>query len=104
MQACNHATLCIFTKSSDFLWGVRIDHCLAKKVETHCKLQFPVQLLVAVIICNCAKSVLMFWTLWHQHDKTLVTPGDAIASWLDNPDDLTKGDCLMARSVPAATS
>lgn len=74
-----------------------LDHCLTKRVEPHCKLQFSVQILVAVMICNSVKIVLMLWTLWHQHEETLVTFGDALASWLDEPDCLTEGRCLMGK-------
>lgn len=75
-----------------------LDYCLAKRVEPRCKLQFSIQILVVVIICNCIKSVLMFWTLWYQHEETLVTFGDALASWLDEPDDLTINRCLMGKN------
>lgn len=39
----------------------------------------------------------MFLTLFRQKDATLVTIGDAMASFLDTPDELTKGRCLMAK-------
>lgn len=39
----------------------------------------------------------MLWVLLLQHDVTLVTWGDAIASWLDQPDDTSKGCCLMRK-------
>jgi hypothetical protein len=39
----------------------------------------------------------MFLTLYRQKDATLVTIGDALANFLDRPDELTKGRCLMAK-------
>lgn len=51
-----------------------------------------------IIVCGFLKGVVMFWTLWYQRDETLVTLGDAIASWLDKPDTVTKGDCLMSKA------
>jgi hypothetical protein len=39
----------------------------------------------------------MFWTLLRQRDTTLVTFGDALASWLDQPDDRTTHRCLMSK-------
>lgn len=77
--------------------GRKIDHCLAQPVEPHCKLQFSLGILIAVIVCNAVKSLAMFWTLRRQKDVTLVTIGDAIASYLDEPDELTKGRCLMGK-------
>jgi len=75
----------------------KIDHCLAQPVEPHCKLQFSLGILIAVIACNAVKSLAMFWTLKRQKDVTLVTIGDAVASYLDEPDELTKGRCLMGK-------
>ena len=40
----------------------------------------------------------MLWTLFAVRVPTLVTWGDAVASFLEQPDDLTKGRCLMNRS------
>jgi len=73
------------------------EYCLSKKTEPNCKLQFSVHILVAVLVCNFIKSALMLWTFWYRREETLVTFGDAIASWLDNPDRLTRGDCLMSK-------
>lgn len=39
----------------------------------------------------------MLWLLLLQRDVTLVTWGDAIASWLDRPDETTKSCCLMGK-------
>ena len=36
--------------------------------------------------------------MWRQKEATLVTIGDALSSFLDRPDELTKGRCLMAKS------
>ena len=46
---------------------------------------------------NCIKAGCMLWSLWSQKLPTLVTIGDAVASFLDNPDELTRGRCLMER-------
>ncbi|KAF7198361.1 hypothetical protein HII31_00100 [Pseudocercospora fuligena] len=77
--------------------GRKIDYCLSQITPSHCELQFSVQILVAVIVMNIMKSIAMFVTLYKQKDATLVTIGDAVASYLDEPDDLTKGRCLMSR-------
>jgi hypothetical protein len=77
--------------------GVQYDYCLAKKIKQNCKLQFSTQILTVVIVCNFAKTALMLMTLWRQGEETLLTFGDAIASWLDRPDGATKGECLASR-------
>lgn len=78
--------------------NVKYDHCLAKRANPKCKLQFSIQILAVVVFCNAAKSALMIFTLWRHLDETLLTFGDAIASWLNQPDESTKGRCLADRS------
>jgi hypothetical protein len=76
--------------------GVPIDHCLARKVEPRCKLQFSRDILTAVIICNLCKVAAMIATLLLQHESALVTTGDAISSWLRYPDEATANQCLRS--------
>ncbi|KAK5135355.1 hypothetical protein LTR08_005297 [Meristemomyces frigidus] len=75
----------------------RIDYCLSQAVPSNCKLQFSVYILVTVILMNACKSLAMFLTLYNEKEPTLVTIGDAMASYLETPDELTKGRCLMAK-------
>jgi hypothetical protein len=49
------------------------------------------------MICSLIKSASMLWTLFCQREVTLVTVGDALASWLDNPDEFTGRRCLMGK-------
>ncbi|KAF2716324.1 hypothetical protein K431DRAFT_257778 [Polychaeton citri CBS 116435] len=79
------------------LVGKKIDHCIAHIQPSHCKLQFSVQILVAVIMCNVAKAVAMGLTLLKQKEATLVTIGDAVTSFLNDPDETTKNRCLMSK-------
>lgn len=73
------------------------DYCLAERTNPRCKLQFSVHILAAVIVCNLLKSAAMFWTLFRQRESTLVTFGDALASFLDSPEDSTKYRCLTSK-------
>ncbi len=79
------------------MYGAPIEYCLAQIAPSHCKLQFSMQILITVILMNVCKSVCMFLTLYRQKDATLVTIGDALSSFLDRPDPLTKDRCLMAK-------
>ncbi|KAK5703240.1 hypothetical protein LTR97_004189 [Elasticomyces elasticus] len=77
--------------------GRKVDYCLAQTTEPHCQLQFSVYILLAVIICNMIKSLSMLCALYWQKDGTLVTLGDALASFLDEPQASTRGRCLMSK-------
>ncbi|KAK5124153.1 hypothetical protein LTR85_001856 [Meristemomyces frigidus] len=77
--------------------GYKIEYCLSAVAPSHCKLQFSLHILFTVIAMNACKTISMFLTLWRRKDATLVTVGDAMSSFLDIPDELTKGRCLMAK-------
>ena len=74
-----------------------IDYCLSQLVPPHCKLQFSLTILGVVIAMNFCKCVSMFWTVFWQKSTTLVTVGDALASFLDSPDAHTQGRCLTGK-------
>lgn len=71
-----------------------IDYCLSRKNEEHCRLQFSVIIMVVVILCNLVKTICMIITVWKERAGTLVTLGDAISSFLNDPDSATAGCCL----------
>jgi hypothetical protein len=74
--------------------GTRIEHCMSQTQRQHCKLQFSVNIMIAVLLCNLIKCATMFWVVWQQRDTTFITIGDAIASWLDRPDPSTAHRCI----------
>jgi hypothetical protein len=77
--------------------GYEIDYCLSQLLPPHCKLQFSLTILGVVIAMNLCKCLAMFWTVFGQKSPTLVTVGDALASFLDSPDPLTEGRCLTSK-------
>ncbi|KAH7071546.1 hypothetical protein BKA63DRAFT_535404 [Paraphoma chrysanthemicola] len=76
-----------------------VSHCVIEQVETtHCKLQFSLPIAVTVILSNLVKAVCMAITLFVFKDHAaLVTVGDAVASYLERPDDETTNRCLYSR-------
>jgi len=60
-------------------------------------LEFSIGILAAVIACNLIKSAAMLWTLFRQRENTLVTFGDALASYLKSPDRSTISRCLLSK-------
>jgi hypothetical protein len=71
-----------------------VAYCLSQTVPDICRLQFSLPIMVIVIFCNVVKLVCILLTLW-KHRITLVTLGDAIASFLERPDPTTEGMCTM---------
>jgi hypothetical protein len=68
---------------------------LSEQQTERCKLQFSVNILIAVIVCNAIKCASMFWVIFQQRETTFVTAGDAIASWLEKPDESTANCCFQ---------
>lgn len=62
-----------------------ISHCSATEANQHCSLSFSIPIMVVVIICNIIKLGSMTVLIWKMDSSPLVTLGDAISSFLDNP-------------------
>ena len=77
--------------------GHKINYCLVEKVQEQCQLRFSLAIMLVVIAANIIKAFVMFITFWKFQNPTLVTIGDAIASFLDTPDTTTAEMCLKTR-------
>lgn len=55
--------------------------------------QIAVPFMVVIIICNGLKAIAVYCTLKESSTPLLVTQGDAVASFLDQPDMATLGYC-----------
>lgn len=74
-----------------------IEYCLSQTVEEHCRIQFSEVILAVVIVCNLCKMIIMGYVAWKRPSEPLVTVGDAVASFLDQPDSTTIGNCLAGK-------
>lgn len=77
--------------------GRLISYCMVEEVEEKCKLSFSVGIMIVVIVANATKSAIMIFTFLRLKGPTLVTIGDAVASFLEIPDPTTAGLCLSTR-------
>ena len=62
-----------------------------------CRLQFNRQLVFVVIAFNLAKALVLVYVFVAVKENPLLTIGDAVASFLKQPDDTTSGLCLMSK-------
>lgn len=53
--------------------------------------------MIVVIVCNFCKLIVTGYISWKRPPEPLVTIGDAVASFLDEPDLTTKGNCLAEK-------
>lgn len=64
-------------------------YCLAQPTREHCELRINLTLLYVVIACNVLKVVCLKCTLLAPNFEPLATVGDAIASFMNDPETLT---------------
>ena len=74
-----------------------IEYCLAMEAPKSCRLEVSLQILFIMIACNAFKFFAVVCTLKVITKEHFVTLGDAIASFLKIPDELTVGHCLKAK-------
>lgn len=73
---------------------IPIDSCYSVAAAEHCTLQYSLTVLIIVISCDSLKLLAMFLVL-KMPGNPLTTLGDAVASFMENPDPTTAGRCLM---------
>jgi hypothetical protein len=78
--------------------GHRISYCLSKVFpEQKCKLQLSSYILIIVTVANAVKAICMLLAFFRAKTEPLVTLGDAIQSFLNDPDPRTKDRCLWVK-------
>lgn len=76
-----------------------IDHCMTLPVEETCQLFFSPPICLIVIGCSIIKLICALLAAREERDDIFLTTGDAIASFLANPDPTTEGACLLSKSL-----
>lgn len=69
--------------------------CLSESSPERCQVQLNQSILYIVIACNMLKVTLMIIVLRWMNQETIVTIGDAIQTFILEPDILTQDCCLM---------
>ncbi|KAI0972797.1 hypothetical protein F4678DRAFT_429407 [Xylaria arbuscula] len=71
--------------------SLRVNHCLAQPIQPMCKIGLSNALLLTVILSILVKVITGGVLAWRLPSASLVTPGDAIESFILYPDSTTKG-------------
>ncbi|KAF2967316.1 hypothetical protein GQX73_g6232 [Xylaria multiplex] len=74
---------------------LRVRYCLAEPVQPTCRVGVSNALLLVVVLCVFIKVILASIVVGKLPTASLVTPGDAIESFLSNPDPKTRGVCTL---------
>ncbi|KAL1647415.1 hypothetical protein SLS58_002743 [Diplodia intermedia] len=81
------------------VYGMPIEYCLSERVEPQCSFNVNLNLLTVVIIFNLIKVSCIALVVLRIKDKPLITVGDAVATFIEEPDDTTRGLCLINRGM-----
>ena len=76
-----------------------IDYCLSETTEEHCKLQVSLGLALVSLFTILSKVILMFAVAIHVTETPLMTTGDAIESFMRDPDPYTEGMCMATKRM-----
>jgi hypothetical protein len=75
-----------------------VDYCLSQPTEESCKLQFSLPIVMVIIFFNVFKVAIMLILAFGLREARVQTIGDAIASFLIQPDHIVNGRCLYNAS------
>ncbi|KAI0543313.1 hypothetical protein F4679DRAFT_577720 [Xylaria curta] len=73
----------------------RVSYCLAQPTQSTCKVGVSNALLLIVMGCVFIKALQATVVVWKLPTASIVTPGDAIESFLSHPDSQTQGLCTL---------
>lgn len=81
------------------LHATRVDHCLSQKTAEEYRLYYHLPIALAIIICNLVKVVCIWLLLRVNRNNLFLTIGDAISSFLQQPDPSTEQWCTLSPEV-----
>jgi hypothetical protein len=73
---------------------IPINGCFSQRLDEKCTVETSLFLLGVIIAFISCKALCMFWILWRLKEYPLAVVGDAIASFMEESDENTKGACL----------
>ncbi|KAE8383704.1 hypothetical protein BDV26DRAFT_299275 [Aspergillus bertholletiae] len=85
------------SKGNWYVYGYQVRYCLAEQPPQRCKLEYSLPLAIVVIVFNLVKAVIIGYTAASATKKPILTTGDAVASFMQRPDEFTRGQCLLTR-------
>jgi hypothetical protein len=87
---------------SNYTWigatATRVDYCLSQPTEGFCKLRFSLPITMVIILFNFFEAVIMLILAFGLRETRVQTMGDAIASFLIQPDHIVDGRWLYSAS------
>jgi hypothetical protein len=94
---CHPESLGLLEDSAKWEIGNRTaKYCLSRGTDENCKLQLSATIAIIVTVLNFVKAILMFAVCFRMQEQGIMNVGDAIASFLEKPAEMTEGSCLLS--------
>lgn len=77
--------------------SMRVKYCMAQSIDEVCKVAISNTLLAISLLSVSVKLVISCYVYLFLSGSPLITPGDAMASFICRPDDTTRGRCTFGR-------
>lgn len=97
-QDCRNFVPDIRAQIAEGNWTVHthhVDYCLAEVAAPHCKLQYSLPLMIVVVTFIAIKATAICYVSFTK-DVPILTVGDAVSSFINKPDKLARGQCLIS--------
>ena len=75
-----------------------MEYCLSERVSETCSYSANIPILIVVITCNALKILGMLVVAFGLRENPMITVGDAVECFLNQPDQTTRGWCLLSKS------
>ncbi|KAJ3466644.1 hypothetical protein MRS44_004208 [Fusarium solani] len=76
-----------------------VKYCHSEIVEENCALNANQPIVIVIIICNSIKLIIITTMVFWVKGWPIITLGDAIQSFLNDPDPTTEGLCLLSKDA-----
>jgi hypothetical protein len=86
-------------KNASWPDDARIAQAFATVLNRQSRIELGLDFMVIVIVFNALKLCVMLWVLFTDRSEYLVTLGDAVASFLQQPDPYTAGQCMLDKDA-----
>lgn len=96
--ACSNAAAKEYAAQNWTIFGWPVSECVSETLPDNCSVNFHLGIAIVVILANFGKSVCIAAVCFYLADQPLLTTGDAVASFICNPDATTAGLCLLDRN------
>ncbi|KAF1992466.1 hypothetical protein K402DRAFT_6888 [Aulographum hederae CBS 113979] len=90
----------------DYCPSFPVDYCMVADMDpahneamSTCHLQFSPTVILVVTIFNACKCFCVLWVIWTRREQSICTLGDAIASFLEIPDEHTRATGVATKST-----